>query len=202
MINFSFILIETGYQAGQHELFADSLSNIIVKEIQNKSKEVHSKVKDNTKHAKREKKKLDASYFNLEKIKLKYQKSFQDWKASDRNYQIADQEGTISRNEILRMKLHSEAKLNQYEDFAAEYRERLDKTNDEQREYFDTYLPEVMNRLQEVDRERVEFVRKMLENCLVGEMEMVNIINKCREGVEQAIACISVEKDQEMLVQR
>ena len=64
------ILIETGYQAGQHELFAEKLSNNIVKEIQNKSKEVHAKVKDNTKHAKREKGKLDTSYFNLEKIKL------------------------------------------------------------------------------------------------------------------------------------
>ena len=100
------------------------------------------------------------------------------------------------------MKLHSEAKLNQYEDFAAEYRERLDRTNDEQKEYFDTYLPEVMNRLQEVDRERVELVRKVLNKCLTGEREMVNIINKCREGVEEAIYNISVDKDQEMVMQR
>ena len=37
-INFRAILIEMGYQTGQHELFADNLSNNIVKEIQNKSK--------------------------------------------------------------------------------------------------------------------------------------------------------------------
>ena len=96
---FRTLLIETGYQAGQHELFAENLSNNILKEIQNKSKEVHATVKDNTKHAKREKGKLETSYFNLEKTKLKYQKSFQDWKESDRNYQLADQDGTISRND-------------------------------------------------------------------------------------------------------
>ena len=100
------------------------------------------------------------------------------------------------------MKLHAEAKLKQYEDNAAEYRERLDNTNDEQREYFDSTLPEVMNSLQEVDRERVEFVRKVLDKCLAGEREMVNIVNKCREGVEEAIAKISVEKDQDIVVQR
>ena len=132
MINFRSILIETGYQAGQHELFADNLSNIIVKEIQNKSNEVHAKVKENIKHAKREKGKLDTSYFNLEKIKLKYQKSFHDWRESERTYQIADQDGTISRNEILKMKLYSESKLKEYDDNAAEYSERLDRTNDEQ----------------------------------------------------------------------
>jgi hypothetical protein len=199
---FSSLLIEIGYQAGQHELFGHNLSNIIVKEIQNKSKELHSKVKVNTKQAKREKKKLETSYFKLEKIKLKYQKTFYDWKESDRQYQIADQDGTISRNEILKMKLLSEAKLNQYEYFAAEYREMLDKTNLEQREYFDSHLPELMNSLQEVDRVRVEFVKGVLEKCMVGESEMVNIINKWREGVEEAIAGISVEKDQEMVVQR
>ena len=156
------------------------MSNIIVNEIQNKSKEVHAKVKENIKHAKREKGKLDTSYFNLEKIKLKYQKSFHDWKESEKHYQTAEQDGTISRDEILKMKLYSEAKLKQYEDYAAEYCLRLDKTNDEQREYFDSHLPEVMNSLQEVDRERVEFVRKVLEKCLAGEREIVNIVNKCR----------------------
>jgi light-regulated signal transduction histidine kinase (bacteriophytochrome) len=178
------------------------MSNYILKEIQNKSKEIHATVKENTKHAKREKGKLETSHFILEKIKLRYQKSFQDWKESDRNYQLADQDGTISRNEILKRKLFSEAKLKQYEDFAVEYHERLDKTNDEQREYFDSTLPEVMNSLQEVDRERVDFVRKVLHKCLAGEREMVNIINKCREGIEEAIATISFEKDQEIVVQR
>ena len=48
--NFRAILTETGYQAGQHELFAENLSNNILKEIQNKSKEVHATVKENTKH--------------------------------------------------------------------------------------------------------------------------------------------------------
>ena len=59
-----------------------------------------------------------------------------------------------------------------------------------------------MNSLQEVDRERVEFVRKVLDKCLAREREMVNIVNKCREGEEEAIANISVEKDHEIVVQR
>ena len=119
-----------------------------------------------------------------------------------RNYQTAEQDGTNSRDEILKMKLYSKGKQQQYEDYAAEYRERLDKTNDEQREFFDYHLPEVMNSLQEVDRERVEFVRKVSEKCLAGEREIVNIVNKCGEDVEEALANISVEKDQDIVVQR
>ena len=60
----------------------------------------------------------------------------------------------------------------------------------------------LMNSLQEVDRERVEFVRKVSEKCLAGEREIVNIVNKCGEDVEEALANISVEKDQDIVVQR
>ena len=202
MFNFRTLLVETGYEAGQHELLADHMVNVVVKEIQDRSKEVHAKMKNNTKHAKREKKKLNSSYFNLEKAKLKYQKGFQDWKESDRNHQIADEDGTISRNEVLKMKLYSEVKLKEYEDYTDKYQEQLQNTNDEQGEYFDSHLPGVMNTLQEVHRDRKEFVTKVFENLLSGEREMVKIENKCREVIEESIASISVERDQDVVVQR
>ena len=159
-------MVETGYQAGQHELLAEHMVNVVAKEIQDKSKEVHAKMKNNTKQVKREKKKLNSSYFNLEKAKLKYQKGFQDWKESDKNYQIADEDGTISRNEILKMKLYAEVKLKEYEEYTYTYQEQLQKTNDEQRDYFASHLPRVINTFQEVDRERKEFVTKVFENLL------------------------------------
>ena len=152
---------ETGFQAGQHELLAEYLSNEIVKEIQDKSREIQTNVKNNTKKMKREKRKLVTSYFKLEKSKLKYQKSFQDWKEADRNYEKADNDGTIARNEILKMKMYSEVKLKEYEDFSAKYQEVIDRTNDDQIEYFDSQLPDLMNTLQMVDKERTEFVIKM-----------------------------------------
>eukprot|EP00092_Neocalanus_flemingeri_P031176 GFUD01033867.1.p1 GENE.GFUD01033867.1~~GFUD01033867.1.p1 ORF type:complete len:570 (+),score=214.86 GFUD01033867.1:46-1755(+) len=200
--SFRTFLAETGYQAGQHELLAEHLSKVLVKEIQNKSAEAQKKVKDNSKEAKREKERIEASYFNLEKAKLKYQKSFHDWKESDRDYQIADQDGTISRNEILKMKHQTQAKQKLFEDSKAKYIEQLDKTNVEQREYFDYRLPEMVNRLQDVDRERIEFVRRVLERSVAGEKEMATMVNKCREGVEEAVASISVEKDQQILKER
>ena len=70
--------METGYQAGQHELFAEDVTKVIVKEIHHKSSEFHKKIKENSKHAKIEKEKMDSSYLKLEKAKLKYQKRFHD----------------------------------------------------------------------------------------------------------------------------
>ena len=72
------ILVETGYKAGQHELLVEHVTRVEVKEIQKKSSEFHKKIKENSKHAKMEKEKMDSSYLKLEKAKLKYQKRFHD----------------------------------------------------------------------------------------------------------------------------
>ena len=193
---------ETGYQAGQYELLAEHVTKVMVKEIQNKSSEFHKKIKENYKHAKMEKEKMDASYVNLEKAKLKYQKRFHDWNESERTYKKAEQDGKISRNEVLRMKDVSESKEAQYQASSLSYRKQMEKTNNEQREYFDCLLPGVLISLQEVDKERGEYVRRVLEMCMVREREMVEMVNKCREGMDEAIASIDVERDQVIVVER
>ena len=195
-------LTEVGYQAGQHEVLAERLSKVIVKDIQKKSTEILKKTKDNSKHSKKEKDNMDASYFNLEKVKLKYEKSFHDWKEADRNFQIADQDGTISRNEIMKMKMLTESKCKTYENCRAQYADQLTKTNIDQREYFADNLPRVLNSLQDLDRERIQFVREVMERALHAEREAVKITNKCREGMEEAINSISEETDQEEVIER
>ena len=68
MISCRKFLLETGYQAGQHELLAEHLSKILAKEIQRKSAETLKKIKENSKHARKEKENIEASYFILEKV--------------------------------------------------------------------------------------------------------------------------------------
>ena len=68
--------------------------------------------------------------------------------------------------------------------------------------YFDHELPSLLNSLQDVDRERVELVRKVLERCVAGDKEMLAMVIKCGEEVKEAVCKISVERDQEIVVER
>merc|ERR1712142_110923 len=63
--SFRQFLLETGYQAGQHELLAENLSKTLAKEIQKKSTELLKKIKGNSKQARKQKENIDVSYFNL-----------------------------------------------------------------------------------------------------------------------------------------
>ena len=181
---------------------AENLSKTLAKEIQKKSTELLKKIKGNSKQARKQKENIDVSYFNLEKTKLKYEKSFHDWKEADRNYQIADQDGTISRNEITKMRIFSETKCKVYEQCRVLYSEQLKKTNTEQRNYFGTELVDILNSLQDIDKERIQFVRGVLEKALAVENDAVKISDKCRESMGEAIKNISDEKDQVETMER
>ena len=55
---------------------------------------------------------------------------------------------------------------------------------------------------QEMEQERIEFVVKILKMYLKGERDMVDMKEKCRESVEQAISTIDVNKDCDIVVER
>jgi len=200
--SFRAILKETGYQAGQYEIFAELATKVIVKEIQNEAAHIFRTIKENSKYEKKEQEKIDSSYMRLDKSNLKYQKSYHDWKDSASSFEKADAAGKISRNEIFRMKGVSEKKHAEYEACFALYCEQVDRTNREQREYFDCTKPGILCGLQDVEQERIEFVVKILRMYLKGERQMVNMNEKCRESIEEEIDSIDVKKDISIVVER
>lgn len=101
---FRLCLQELGFQAGQHEIVAETLSNQIQQEVIKKSKEIAKKTKNNIKEAKKISENLNRSYKDLDKCKAKYQKSHHEMEEAKSAFLKADCEGTMSRNEISKLK--------------------------------------------------------------------------------------------------
>ena len=61
-----------GFQAGQHEVLAESFSKIIPREIENKVKDVHEATQKNLKEVKKLTENSERLHENLDKAKKKY----------------------------------------------------------------------------------------------------------------------------------
>ena len=94
---FRLYLQELGYQAGQHEILAETYCKTIPQDIQSKVKEVSRQTKNNLKEAKEISEDLEKSYKWLDKNKIKYQRSYVDLEQSRGNYEKAEADGTVSR---------------------------------------------------------------------------------------------------------
>ena len=109
------------------------------------------------------------SHFDLEKSKLKYLKSFHDWEESESNYQSSEKDGTLARNEILRIKLESEAKHKYYIHQTEAYQNQLKTTNTDQNNYYKVLLPDFIDKLETVERDRLDFVKNIYHKFIEAE---------------------------------
>ena len=92
------ILQELGYQAGQHELLADTYGKDCSKSIDERLKEVKKEIEKNKKEAEMIEKNLSQSYKAFDNKKSKYEKAHMDLQVTLNTFKKTESDGTISRN--------------------------------------------------------------------------------------------------------
>jgi len=108
---FRLVLEETGFQAGQHEVLAESLGKLIHSNIQIKTSIINKATQDNLKEARNLTETFENHQQSLDKAKRKYQKSLAESSLAKRSYLKADGNPTVSRNEIAKLKHTHESLL-------------------------------------------------------------------------------------------
>ena len=140
------------------------------------------------------------SLFDLEKNKLKYLKSYHDWEDSEANYQASEKDGAIARNEILRLKLESETKHKKYVQQTELYQKQLQVTNSDQNNYFKIQLPNLLDKLETVERNRLNFVKSTFNEFIDIDSQANTIVNKCRNDMATSVSGMEVERDINLVV--
>ena len=196
------VLQELGFQAGQHEILAEMLTVKLHHEVQKKVKEIAKLTKNNLKEAKKLSEDLNSMYKDLEKTKNKYKKSFLDWEEAKESYTKAESEGILSRKEIAKLKSFSNSRSAQHEDYKGVYASQLVKTNKYQEKYYYKDLPGVINNLQNIEIDRIEYFKHALNQCVAAEKQVAPIKDKCREDMENLIQTIDPVADSLNLIPR
>ena len=191
-----------GFQAAQHEVLAESFTKAIHKGIENMMKEMSVATSKNFNELTKKSEDHQRLQRNLERTKRKYQKSFLDWIEAKKNYIKSDRDPSVSRNEIAKLKRTSDSLGAQCEDLKGTYARELVKANKHQSEYYHKHLPGVINRLQNIEIDRIDFVKYALDQCVTAEKQVAHIIDKCREDMENAIQMIDPVADSDLLIDR
>jgi hypothetical protein len=106
-------------------------------------------------------------------------------------YDKANLDGSVSRNELEKLRLHSSTKSSHCDTLKLKYASVLVKTNDFQNKYYYELLPEVLNQLQEVEKSRISLIRDSLTACVSKEKEVSPIISGCHDAIVQALVRIT-----------
>jgi len=199
---FRVILEELGYQAGQHELIAESFGKTLTKEIDNRASEVKKETGKLKKEAETLQRNLRTSYKALDDTKLKYQKSHIELEVAKATFEKTEADGSVSRNEVEKMKNLTVKKTQQNDDCKGTYANQLIKTNELQQEHFYTLLPTVLNNFQGLSAGNCDFVKDLLNKCVKSEKDVAPIIVKCHEAMEKAMDEVDTAKDCSIIIDK
>jgi len=197
---FRLVLQEMGFQAGQHEILSEIFTTKLHQEVQKKAKEISKLTKNNMKDANKMSEDLNKMYKDLDKAKHKYKRSFLDWEDSKTNYTKADTDGTLSRNEIAKLKSLFDSRSAQCDDYKGAYASQLMKTNACQAEYYNKELPGVLNSLQNIEIGRIDYFKHVMDQCVAAEEQVSPIVDKCREDTKNIIKTIEPVADSHLLI--
>ncbi|XP_043969981.1 cdc42-interacting protein 4 homolog [Gambusia affinis] len=199
--SFQEVLNELGDYAGQRELVAENMSANICDKLSKYLQDLKQERKTYLSDAKKAQQNLESSFKHLEIIKKRFAK---EWAEADKATQQAEKtenDANATKIEVDKAKNHALARTRAAEEFRNNYAAELQKYNKEQKSFYYTEIPQIYNKLQDMDERRIQQLAEGY--CLFShiETEVLPIISKCLEGIAAAGTKIDHKKDSKLLIE-
>ncbi|XP_050074190.1 formin-binding protein 1-like isoform X6 [Anopheles maculipalpis] len=199
LIAFKNVLKEVADLAGQREVVAENLQNQVLQGIMLLSKILREERKKALTQGAGLTQSLHTQIGTLDRAKRSYEKAFREAEKAIESYHKADADFHLSRADVEKQRVNMNIRNSQSEDAKSEYANQLQITNKQQQQHYQIALPEVFNKLQELDEKRTRGMKEFIKRAADVEYEVSPIIARCLEGMVKAADSIN-EKDDSMIV--
>uniref|UniRef100_A0A182FGY4 SH3 domain-containing protein n=3 Tax=albimanus section TaxID=44544 RepID=A0A182FGY4_ANOAL len=199
LVAFKNVLKEVADLAGQREVVAENLQNQVLQGIMLLAKNLREERKKSLTQGAQLTQTLHTQIGTLDRAKRTYEKSFREAEKAIESYHKADADFHLSRADVEKQRVNMNMRNTVSEDAKSEYANQLQITNKLQQQHYQVALPEVFNRLQELDEKRTRGMKEFIKRSADVEYEVSPIIARCLEGMVKAADSIN-EKDDSMIV--
>ncbi|KAM4595085.1 thyroid hormone receptor interactor 10b [Fundulus diaphanus] len=198
--SFQEILNELNDYAGQREVIAENMTAKIYEKLTKDLQDLKQERKTHLSDAKKAQQNLESSFKHLEIIKKRFAK---EWVEADKATQQAEKtesDSNATKIEVDKAKNHALSRTRTAEECRNSYAAELQKYNKEQKHFYYSEIPQIFNKLQDMDERRI---RQLAEGyCLFSHIEknVLPIISRCLEGIATAGTKIDEKKDSKLLI--
>ncbi|XP_021698140.1 formin-binding protein 1-like isoform X4 [Aedes aegypti] len=199
---FKCVLKEVADLAGQREVVAENLQLQVLQGISLLAKNLRDERKKSLTEGALLTQNLNSQIAALDRAKRNYEKAFREAEKSIDSYQRADADLNLSRAEVEKQRNNMNIRCGQSEDAKNEYANQLQKTNKLQQTHFESSLPEVFNRLQELDEKRTRGLKEFIKGAADVESAVAPIIARCLEGMVKAADAINEKEDSLKVIEK
>lgn len=188
--------------AGQHEVIAENTQGNLIKEINSLISDFKRDRKQEQQEGAKIQDQLRSSLVQLEKREKQYEKAYKEAEKATDAYRRADADINLSRAEVEKHRNNMMLKNQQSDDCKNEYASQLQQTNQHQHDHYQTAMPQVFQRLQTLDENRINKLKSYIKQSADIERNVIPIINTCIDGMVKASDSVIATEDSKAVVDK
>uniref|UniRef100_A0A8C6KXH4 Thyroid hormone receptor interactor 10a n=1 Tax=Nothobranchius furzeri TaxID=105023 RepID=A0A8C6KXH4_NOTFU len=196
------ILNEMNDYAGQRELIAENLMMNICIDLTKYLQELKQERKTVSLLCRKAQQSLESTYKQLDTSKKRFEREWREAERAAQNAEKTDQDINATKADVEKAKLHANMKAHTAEDCKNDYASQLQKYNKEQSQFYFNDMPDIFNKLQDLDERRI---RKLAQGYILfsdTEKHVMPIIGKCLEGITKAGTNVNEKNDTMFVIEQ
>ncbi|ELV11786.1 Formin-binding protein 1 [Tupaia chinensis] len=183
-------LNEMNDYAGQHEVISENMTSQITMDLARYVQELKQERKSNFHDGRKAQQHIETCWKQLESSKRRFERDCKEADRAQQYFEKMDADINVTKADVEKARQQAQIRHQMAEDSKADYSSILQKFNQEQHEYYHTHIPNIFQKIQEMEERRIVKIGESMKTYAEVDRQVIPIIGKCLDGIVKAAESI------------
>ncbi|XP_035523813.1 formin-binding protein 1 isoform X4 [Morone saxatilis] len=194
-------LNELNDYAGQHEVIAENLTSQIITELSRYLQEIKAERKSHFHDGRKAQQHIESSWKQLESCKRRFERDCKEADRAQQYFEKMDADINVTKADVEKARQQAQMRHQMAADSKGDYSSYLQKFNQEQNEHYFTIIPNIFQKLQDMEEKRIERLGVCMKTFAEVDRQVLPIVGKCLDGMTKAAESIEPKTDSKQVVE-
>uniref|UniRef100_A0A8C6HRB8 Formin binding protein 1 n=1 Tax=Mus spicilegus TaxID=10103 RepID=A0A8C6HRB8_MUSSI len=194
-------LNEMNDYAGQHEVISENMTSQITVDLMRYVQELKQERKSNFHDGRKAQQHIETCWKQLESSKRRFERDCKEADRAQQYFEKMDADINVTKADVEKARQQAQIRQQMAEDSKADYSLILQRFNQEQWEYYHTHIPNIFQKIQEMEERRIVRIGESMKTYAEVDRQVIPIIGKCLDEIVKAAESIDQKNDSQLVVE-
>uniref|UniRef100_A0A4X2KX66 Formin binding protein 1 n=1 Tax=Vombatus ursinus TaxID=29139 RepID=A0A4X2KX66_VOMUR len=194
-------LNEMNDYAGQHEVISENMTSQIIVELTRYVQELKQERKSHFHDGRKAQQHIETCWKQLESSKRRFERDCKEADRAQQYFEKMDADINVTKADVEKARQQAQLRHQMAEDSKADYSSTLQKFNHEQHEHYYTHIPNIFQKIQEMEERRIVRIGESMKTYAEVDRQVIPIIGKCLDGIAKAAESIDQKNDSQLVIE-
>ncbi|XP_039085589.1 formin-binding protein 1 isoform X4 [Hyaena hyaena] len=194
-------LNEMNDYAGQHEVISENMTSHITVELARYVQELKQERKSYFHDGRKAQQHIEICWKQLESSKRRFERDCKEADRAQQYFEKMDADINVTKADVEKARQQAQVRHQMAEDSRADYSSILQKFNHEQHEYYHTHIPNIFQKIQEMEERRIVRIGESMKTYAEVDRQVIPIIGKCLDEIVKAAESIDQKNDSQLVIE-